>query len=118
MNYNIYVRGAKIGLRKRLRGSDTFKVFRVLVWMCRQMMVIPMCMHSCFPARRSEQTIVMSFHDITRISCAIEEGNYKRRAQLNLGAVVWVFWYQAFGSINKPQTLYLGCLSASCGRRA
>ena len=42
-----------------------------------------------------------------RISCAIEEGNYKRRAQPDLGAVVWVFWYQVFGSVNEPQNLYL-----------
>ena len=58
---------------------------------------------------------MMSFHDIMRISHAIEGGNYKRRAQPDLGAVIWVFWYQAFESINKPQTLYFGCLGASCG---
>ena len=42
-------------------------------------------------------------------------GSYKRRARPNLGAVVtvvWVFWYEVFGLVNKPQTLYLGCLSA------
>ena len=83
--------------------------------MCRWTMAIPMHMHSGFPTRRSEQTIVMSFHDVTRISHAIEGGNYKRRAQPDLGAAVWVFWYQAFGSINKPLTLYFGCLSASVG---
>ena len=45
-------------------------------------------------------------------------GNYIRRAQPNLGAVVtviWVFQYKAFGFINKPQTLYLGCISAPQG---
>ena len=45
-------------------------------------------------------------------------GNYKRRAQLNLGAidtVVWVFWYKAFGLVSQPQTLYIGCLSALQG---
>ena len=46
-----------------------------------------------------------------RISHAIEGGNYKRRAQPNLKAVVWVFWYQSFGSVNKSQTLYFGYLS-------
>ena len=50
-----------------------------------------------------------------RISHAIEGGNYKRRAQPNLKAILWVFWYQVFGSINKPQTLYFGYLGASCG---
>ena len=42
-------------------------------------------------------------------------GNYIRRAQPNLGAVVtvvWLFQYKAFGFVNKPQTLYLGCISA------
>ena len=41
--------------------------------------------------------------------------NYKRRAQLNLEAVVIVIWpsqCKTFGSINKPQTLYLGCIGA------
>ena len=45
-------------------------------------------------------------------------GNYKRRARPNLMAVdtvVWVFWYKAFGLVSKPQTLYLGCLSALQG---
>ena len=42
-------------------------------------------MHSGFPAGRSEQMIVMSFHDVTRISHAIKGENYKRRTQLNLG---------------------------------
>ena len=34
-------------------------------------------MHSGFPTGRSKQMIVMSFHDITRISHAIEEGTIK-----------------------------------------
>ena len=29
--------------------------------------------------------------------------------------VVWVFWYNAFGIVNKPQTLYLHCISAPHG---
>ena len=74
-----------------------------------------MCMHSGFPAGRSEQMIMMSFHNVTRISHAIEEGNYKRRALPNPGAVVWVFWYKAFGSVDETQILYFSCLSASCG---
>ena len=68
-----------------------------------------------FSTGRLEQMIVTSFHDVTRISHAIEGGNYKRRAQLNLGSVIRVFWCKAFRSINKPQTLYFGYLSASCG---
>ena len=55
-----------------------------------------MHMHSGFPAGRSEKAIMMSFCDVMRISHAIEGGNYKRRAQLSLGAVVavtWVFQY-------------------------
>ena len=59
--------------------------------------------------------IVMSFHDVTRTSHATEGGNYKRRALSNLRAVIWVFWYKAFGPVDEPQTLYFGCLGASCG---
>ena len=83
--------------------------------MCRQMPVVPIHMHSGFPTGRSEQTIVTSFHDITRITHAIEGGNYKERVLPNLGAVVWVFWYKAFGSVDEPQTLYFSCLSVSHG---
>ena len=57
-----------------------------------------------------------SQYDVMRISHAVEGGNYKRRVDTNLRAtVIWVFWYIAFGSISKPQTLYFGCLSASLG---
>ena len=48
--------------------------------MHRQTMAVLMCMHSGFPAGRSEQTIMMSFHDVMRISHAIEGENYKKRA--------------------------------------
>ena len=45
------------------------------------------------------------------------EGTIKRRALPNQGstAIIWVFGYKAFGSINKPQTLYLSCLGAPLG---
>ena len=42
-------------------------------------------------------------------------GKYITKAQLDLRAVItviWVFQYQAFWLINKPQTLYLGCIGA------
>ena len=59
-------------------------------------------------------------HDVTsRGSLMLKRGgNYKRRAWPNLGAVdtvVWVFWYKAFGLVNKPQTLYFSCLGALWG---
>ena len=74
-----------------------------------------MCMCSGFPARRFKQMIMTSLYDVMRISHAVKGGNYKRRVQLNLGAVVtviWVFWYKVFGFVSKLQTLYLGCLGA------
>ena len=77
-----------------------------------------MHMHSGFPTGRFEQTIMTSLYDVTRISHAVKGENHKRRALPNLGAavtVIWVFGYKAFGFISKPQTLYLGCLGASCG---
>ena len=61
--------------------------------MHRQTSAVLACMHSGFPAGISEQMIMTLFHDVTRISHAIEGGNYKRRALPNLGAVIWVFWY-------------------------
>ena len=45
-------------------------------------------------------------------------GKYIRKEQPVLRAVVtviWVFWYKAIGFINKPQTLYLNCISAPHG---
>ena len=64
---------------------------------------------------KMEQMIMTSLCDIMRISWAKRGGNYIKRVQPNLGAVVtviWVFWYKAFGLVSKPQTLYLGCLGA------
>ena len=52
------------------------------------------------------------------LSCWKREGTIKRRAQPNpraVDTVVWVFWYKAFGLVSKPQTLYLGYLSALQG---
>ena len=80
---------------------------------------VPMHMCSGFPTGRLEQTIMMSLYDVMRISHALKGGNYKRRAQPNLGTVViviWVFQYKAFKFISKPQTLCLGCLGAPQGR--
>ena len=73
-------------------------------------------MHMCsgFSTGRFEQMIMTSLYDIMKISRAVKGGNYKRRAQLNLRAVVtviWTFQYKVFGFISKPQILYLGCLS-------
>ena len=43
--------------------------------MCRQTMAFPLHMHSGFPTEKVEQTIVMSFYDITMIPHAIGEGS-------------------------------------------
>ena len=86
--------------------------------MCRWTMAGPMHMQIGFPAGRSKQMIMTSLYDAMGVSHAIGGGNYKRRAWPNLRAavtVIWVFWYKAFGSISKPQTLYLSCLGAPQG---
>ena len=44
------------------------------------MMVVLLCMHSGFPTKLMEQTIMTSLDDITGFSHAIEGGKYKRRA--------------------------------------
>ena len=43
-----------------------------------------LCMCSGFPAKMVEQTIVTSLNDVTRISRAIEGGNYKRGSATEL----------------------------------
>ena len=43
--------------------------------MCRQIMAFPLHMCNGFPAEKVEQTIVMSFHDVTMITHAIGEGS-------------------------------------------
>ena len=47
--------------------------------MCRQIMVVLLCMYSGFLAKILEQTIVMSLYDVMRVSCATMGGNYNRR---------------------------------------
>ena len=61
--------------------------------MHRQMSAVLTHMHSGFPAGRSEQMIMTSFHDVTKVSHAIEGGNCKRRALPNFRAVILIFWY-------------------------
>ena len=60
-------------------------------------MVVLLHMHSNFPAKIMEQTIVKSIHDVTTFVHAIEGGNYKRGMRPSLGSlaaaitVIWVF---------------------------
>ena len=68
--------------------------------MDRQIMAVPLHMHSGFPAEILEQTIVTPLYDIMSVSHATVGGNYKRRARLSLGAaitVVWVFQHKHLG---------------------
>ena len=109
------------GITKETKRFGVLVVFGVLAWMLVDVQTNTGSsdVHvQWFSTGRSEQIIMTSFCDVTRISHAIEGGNYKMRAQLSLRAVVavvWVFRYQTFGSTSKPQTLYLSCLGASLG---
>ena len=47
--------------------------------MCRRTMAALLCMHSGFPVKLMEQTIMMSLDDVMRFSHAIEGEKYKRR---------------------------------------
>ena len=47
-------------------------------------MVVLLCMHSGFPTKMVEQTFVTSLNDVTRISRALEGGNYKRGSATEL----------------------------------
>ena len=55
-------------------------------------MVVLLHMHSGFPAKILEQTIVTSLYDVTRVSCEILGENYKKRACPSLRAVIVVVW--------------------------
>ena len=72
---------------KRFRA---FIVFGVPAWMPAdtQMNHGSSNAHVQFPTGKSEQTIMMSLYDVMRISHAIEGGNYKRRAQPNIRALL------------------------------
>ena len=47
-------------------------------------MAVLLHMHSGFPAKMVEQTFVTSLNDVTRISHALEGGNYKRGSATKL----------------------------------
>ena len=99
----IYVTGMKFGLRKRQRGSDVAIVTGDSgsdASRCTdELWAFPVHMCSGFPARRSKQMIVMSWNDVTVISCAILRGKYKMKAHTSpqgchLGFLVlngWVY---------------------------
>ena len=85
---------------------------------CRQTMAVLLCMHSGFPAKIMEQTIVTSFYGVTRFSHAQQrEGTIK--GECNQALRVWLLLLLSFGCFDtsvwvftKPQRLYFGCLSA------
>ena len=85
----------EIGLRKRQRGSDAFVVAGVIASILAdvQTNVSHSDVHAqWFSHWKIRADIMTSFHDVMRISHAIEGGNYKRRATPYLRAVIWVFW--------------------------
>ena len=59
------------------------------------------------PTEKVEQTMVMSFSDVTVIAHAIRGGKYIRRANLSFGAVVWVSGTEQLGALlsHWPSTL-------------
>ena len=63
-------------------------------------MTVHLHMCSGFPTKMMEQMIVTSLNDVTRISHAIEGGNYKRGSATELKSlaaaftVIWVFWHK------------------------
>ena len=81
--------------------------------MHRQIMVVLLCMHSCFPTKMVEQMFMTSLNDITRISCALEGGNYKRGSTTKLKEFSCCYYChlgvqaQVLGSLqsHRPSTL-------------
>ena len=76
-------------------------------WMHRQITAFPLCMHSGFPMEKVDQTIVMSFSDVTMITCATGGGKYIRRANSSFQAVTWVSGTERLGHLlsHWPSTL-------------
>ena len=93
-------------LRKRWRGSDAFILIRVLAWMPADVQMngsnsnahAQWFSHWKIRGRWLWCYEMMSWGSLM----LLREGTIKGE-------------HQAFRSINKPQTLYFGCLSASCG---
>ena len=113
------------GMEKGLKRDDNVQHFRNNrgFWcghqqMCRWTMLVPMHMCNGFPARKMEQAIMTSLCDIMRISCAKKGRELYKESMIKpegVVTVIWVFWYKVFGLVSKPQSLYLGCLSALWG---
>ena len=80
---NLYVTGMK---KVQKRDDKAWNLHNFwYIWhgcwqMCRQTMAVLPCMHSGFPTKIMEQTIVMSLYDVMRFSHVTEGGKYKRRA--------------------------------------
>ena len=111
------VTGVKIGLRKRWRGLDAFIAVGVLAKMLADVQTnvgssnVHVQWFTHWKIRADDYDIISWHHE--DLPCCGE--NYKRRVLPNLRAVIWVFWYKVFGSVDEPQTLYFGCVGASRG---
>ena len=105
------VTGMKFGLRKRhWRGLDVFIVngdSDIDDGWCTNDLQHFLC--ACAVVFLPEDQSRWLWHYEMMSWCSLVllwEGNYKRRAHTNLGAVIWGFGYWMVGSINKSQTLY------------
>ena len=76
---NMYVTGTK---RVQKRDDEVWNVRNFwFIWcgcqqVCRRTMAVLPHMHSGFPTKLMEQTIMTSLYDVTRFSHAIEGGKY------------------------------------------
>ena len=61
--------------------------------------MIPLCMHSAFPAEMGEQMILTSFGDVIIALLMHLVIGYKRKSCKNLGAVVWVSGTEWLGQL-------------------
>ena len=114
MHWNAWgrvVTGMKFGLREKTTRFRCSYINWGFQWWCQQMhrqtMASPLCMHSGFLTGRSDQTIVMSWNDVTVIPHAILGGMYKRRAHTILRTLIWVSGTEQLGLLisHRPSTL-------------
>ena len=84
---------------------------------CRRTMVVLMHMHSGFPARKMEKTIMTSLCDVMSLSCCKREGTIKRQHNQTSGLLLLssgCLGTRHFGSLtsHRPSTLAVSVLLA------
>ena len=95
------VTGSKFRLWKTQQGSYVAEENSWLWcwWRCRQILAIPLHMHSAFPTEIGGQMILTSFSDVIITQLMHLGIGYKRKVCKTLSAVIWVFGTEWLGQL-------------------